>query len=598
MTPYAAPLRDIDFVLNHIADLNGLTHIERFAHADPALVRDLLAEAGRFMADTIAPLNQTGDMVGSVRNDDGTVTTPAGFADAYRAYVDGGWGAVAFDQGYGGGGFPWMVGIALQEILTSANMAFSMAPLLTQGAIDAISHHGSETQRMTFLPKMISAEWSGTMNLTEPDAGSDVGAVRTKAVRQADGTYRIFGTKIYISFGEHDMAENIIHLVLARTPEAPPGTKGISLFIVPKLLVNDDGSLGERNDVTCVSIEHKMGIKASPTCVLSYGENDGAIGYLVGEENRGMAYMFTMMNQARLSVGLEGLALAERAYQQALVFAQERRQGRAPGAPAGASSPIIAHPDVRRMLLTMKATIEAMRRMVYWNAQAIDLSLHHPDEAVREEQAELAALLTPLTKSWGTDMGVELTGTAIQIHGGMGYIEETGVAQHYRDARITTIYEGTNGIQAMDLVGRKLPLRAGGAIKDFLAKLASLDAHLQEHPELAGVRRELHVALDAVNDSTAWIFDHAGNPVDVLAAATPYQRQLATVTAGYLMARSALAAVDLLEEGAGDAAFLKAKVVTAKFFCEQLLPQANGLVGAVKSTGDVLYALDAAGLAD
>jgi 3-(methylthio)propanoyl-CoA dehydrogenase len=598
VTPYAAPLRDIDFVLNHVCSLPDLHDLEPFAHADPALVRDLLAEAGRFMADTIAPLNQVGDELGSVRNPDGSVTTPPGFVDAYRAYVAGGWGAVPFEPGYGGGGFPWMVGIALQEILTSANMAFSMAPLLTQGAIDAIAHHGSEEHKLTFLPRMISAEWTGTMNLTEPDAGSDVGAVRTRAIRQDDGTYRITGTKIYISFGEHDMAENIIHLVLARTPDAPPGTKGISLFIVPKVLVNDDGSLGARNDVTCVSIEHKMGIKASPTCVLSFGERDGAVGYLVGEENRGMAYMFTMMNQARLSVGLEGLSLAERAYQQALAFAQERRQGRAPGAPAGESSPIIEHPDVRRMLLTMKATIEAMRRLVFWTAEAIDRSKHHPDPAVREEADELAAILTPMAKSWGTDMGVELTGLAIQVHGGMGYIEQTGVAQHYRDARITTIYEGTNGIQALDLVGRKLPMRAGNAVKEFLARLGSLDERLAGHDELAGVRDELRAAVDAVSEATAWIFDHAANPVDVLAAATPYQRQLATVTAGYLMARSALVALDLLAGGSGDETFLRSKVVTARFFCEQLLPQVNGLTSAVCGGGDVLFELDAAGLGD
>jgi 3-(methylthio)propanoyl-CoA dehydrogenase len=598
MTPYAAPLRDIDFALNHVCDLAALSSFETFAHADPALVHDLLAEAGRFMAETLAPLNQLGDVQGCVRHDDGTVTTPAGFKEAYAAYVSGGWGAVAFDPGYGGGGFPWLVGVALQEILTSANMAFSVAPLLTQGAIDAIAHHGSEAQRLTYLPKMISAEWTGTMNLTEPDAGSDVGAVRTRAVRQDDGTYLITGTKIFISFGEHDMADNIVHLVLARTPDAPPGTKGISLFIVPKWLVRDDGTLGERNDVTCVSIEHKTGIKASPTCVMSYGEAGGAVGYLVGEEQRGMTYMFTMMNQARLSVGVEGVALAERAYQQALAFSLERRQGRAPGAAAGASSPIVDHPDVRRMLLTMKATIEALRRLTYWNAEAIDLASHHPDAAVREEQAELAALLTPLSKSWGTDAANELTGLAIQVHGGMGFVEETGVAQHYRDARVTTIYEGTNGIQAIDLVGRKLPMRGGGAIKDLLGRIAALDTALARHDELADTRAALRTSLDALTEATTWVLDHGGAPSDVLAGATPYQRQLAVVVGGFLMARSAVAALDLVGSGEGDEAFLRSKVVTGRFFCEQLLPQVDGLVPAVRAGAGVLFELEPAGLAD
>ncbi len=594
MTPYSAPLADIDFVLNRLCDLPGLTSLDAFPDADPAVVRDLLAEAARFFAERIAPLNHIGDVEGSIRHEDGTVTTPPGFAEAYAEYVAGGWGAVPFDPGYGGGGFPWVVGIALQEMLTSANMAFSMAPLLTQGAIDAIDHHGSEAQKLTFLPKMITGEWTGTMNLTEPDAGSDVGALRTRAVRQDDGTYLITGTKIYITFGEHDLAENIIHLVLARTPDAPPGTKGISLFIVPKYLVNDDGSLGPRNDVRCVSIEHKMGIKASPTCVLSYGDEGGAIGYLVGEENRGMAYMFTMMNQARLSVGLEGLALAERAYQQALQYAQERRQGRAPGAPAGESSPIIDHPDVKRMLATMKATIEAMRRLIYQNAACLDLAKHHPDPDQRQRADELAALLTPLSKGWGTDMGVELTGLAIQVHGGMGYIEETGVAQHYRDARITTIYEGTNGIQAIDLVGRKLPMRGGAVVVEHLDRIAALDAELAQHVELAATRSALAANVAATRAATTWLLEHAANPFDVLAGATPYLRMMSLTTAGYLMARSALAALTADDL---DPAFVAAKVASARFFCEQLLPTGDGLLGSVTAGGDAVMAFDAATLA-
>ena len=595
MTTYAPPLGDIDFVLNRLCDLEGLTALDAFDAADPDVVRDLLAEAGRFFAERIAPLNQPGDVQGSVRNEDGTVTTPAGFAAAYAEYVAGGWGAVPFEPGYGGGGFPWLVGIALQEMLTSANMSFSMAPLLTQGAIDALDHHGSEALKMTYLPKMITGEWTGTMNLSEPDAGSDVGALRTKAQRQDDGTYLVSGTKIFITFGEHDMADNIVHLVLARTPEAPPGTKGISLFVVPKYLVNDDGTLGEANDVTCVSIEHKKGIKASPTCVLSYGDRGGAVGYLVGEENRGMAYMFTMMNQARLSVGVEGLALAERAYQHALQYAQERRQGRAPGAPAGEASPIVDHPDVRRMLATMKSTIEAMRRLMYWNAACIDRAKHHPDAAERQQADEVAALLTPLSKAWGTDMGVELTGLAVQVFGGMGFIEETGVAQHYRDARITTIYEGTNGIQALDLVGRKLPMRAGAVVGEHLDRIAALDTELAAHPELARTRAALAASVAATRAATTWAIENAADPVAVMAGATPYLRMMATTTAGYMMARSALAAL----AGGGDLnpEFAAAKVATARFFCEQLMPMADGLLAAVTAGAEPLTILDPVALA-
>src|SRR5688572_5021735 len=469
MAEYSAPLRDIRFVLEHLADLDGITKLAAFEHVDADGVYSVLEENARFMEDLVAPLNRVGDEQGSVRNDDGSVTTPEGFKEAYQAYVEAGWNGVAFPPEYGGGGCPWVVGIAMQEILTSANMSFSMCPLLSQGAIDMLLHHGSEEQKETYLPKMVTGEWTGTMNLTEPQAGSDVGALTTKAVPQDDGSFRITGTKIFISWGEHDLSENIVHLVLARTPHAPPGTKGISCFIVPKHLINDDGSLGARNDVTCVSIEHKMGIKASPTCVLSFGDaGEGAVGYLIGEESAGMRYMFTMMNNARVSVGVEGLSLAERAYQMALAYAKERRQGRAPGAPAGEQSAIIDHPDVRRMLLTQKACIEALRGILYLNAAAMDRAAHHGDEAVRASSDELADILTPVSKGWGTDLGVELTSLALQVFGGMGYIEETGIAQLYRDARIAPIYEGTNGIQAMDLVGRKLPLRAGAAVGDYL----------------------------------------------------------------------------------------------------------------------------------
>jgi 3-(methylthio)propanoyl-CoA dehydrogenase len=593
MTIYNAPLGDIDFVLNRFCGLNDITSLPKFADVDASMVGDLLSEAARFFEERFSPLNKVGDTVGSHRNADGTVTTPDGFKEAYQAYVDAGWGAVGFDQGFGGGGFPWLVNIAIQEIMNSSNMALTMAPLLTQGAIDAIMHHGDEIQKMTYLPKMISGEWTGTMNLTEPDAGSDVGAVRTKATKQSDGTYLISGTKIYITFGEHDMADNIIHLVLARTPDAPAGTKGISCFIVPKYVLNTDGSLGARNDVKCVSIEHKTGIKASPTCVLSFGDEGGAVGYLIGEENHGMSYMFTMMNQARLGVGLEGMALIERAYQQSVEYSVQRKQGRAPGAPAGESSSIILHPDVKRMLVTMKSTIEALRRIIYWNAACLDIAAHHTDAAEREKASDIAALLTPISKGWGTDMSVELTGMAVQIHGGMGFIEETGVAQHYRDARITTIYEGTNGIQAMDLVGRKLGMKGGAVILGLFDEMDAMHDKLLKHPELLASAAELKSAVTTVRGTTNWFFENATNQVAVLSGATPYLRQLSTLVGGYVMAKSAHIAVhsDLSEEEKS------AKINTARFFCEQLLPAVHGLSGAVMGDDALLMSFTEEALA-
>ncbi|MFZ9540815.1 MAG: acyl-CoA dehydrogenase [Ilumatobacteraceae bacterium] len=584
MTDYRAPLADIDFVLNRVCGLDRILQLPGYLDVDSSVVRDLLEEAARFMEEKIAPLNKVGDEFGVRLNADHSVTTAPGFADAYQHYVLAGWGAVPFDTGFGGGGFPWVVGIALQEILTASNMAFSMCPLLTQGAIDAIMHHGSESQKMTYLPKMITGEWSGTMNLTEPDAGSDVGAVRTKAVKNADGSYRISGTKIYISFGEHDMADNIVHLVLARTPDAPPGTKGISCFIVPKYLVNHDGTLGRKNDITCVSVEHKLGIHASPTCVLSFGDNGGATGYLIGEENRGMQYMFTMMNQARLSVGLQGLSLGDRAYQQALQYAKDRRQGRAPGAPAGESSPIIDHPDVKRMLMTIKTTCEALRRLTYWNAACLDVAKHHPDASEREFAADLAALLTPMSKGWGTDMAVELTGIAVQIHGGMGFVEETGVAQHYRDARITTIYEGTNGIQAIDLVGRKLSLQGGAVVKRHLDSIDSMVSKLSSYPALQSARAALVKTLAATREATEWLAKNGGNQLDLLAGATPYLRLISVLTGGYLLAESAVIAID--NSLADDV--IAERVASARFFCEQLMPVAAGLVPSITGDSELL----------
>src|SRR5487761_1643359 len=526
MADYVPPLRDIRFVLEQLADLDGLSKLEAYEHADPDTVFGVIEESGRFMADVVGPLNQVGDTVGSTLDGDGKVTTPPGFSEAYRQYVDVGWGAVPFPPEFGGGGFPWLVTVVMQEMAASANMAFSLCPLLTQGAIDMLTEHASPRQQAAFLEKMVSGEWTGTMTLTEPQAGSDLGAVRASAVPAGDGSWRITGQKIFITFGEHDLAGNIIHLVLARVPGAPPGTKGISCFIVPKYLVNEDGSPGTRNDLRCVSIEHKLGIHASPTCVMSYGDAGGATGYLIGEANQGMRYMFTMMNNARLSVGVQGLAVAERAYQDALRYAQERRQGRAVGAPAGEPSPIVEHPDVRRMLLTMKAYIEAMRALLYTNAVSIDLARHHHDPAEREARQELADLLTPISNAWCTDLGFELTSIGLQVHGGMGYVEETGVAQYLRDSRIAPIYEGTNGIQAIDLVIRKVPMRDGGVVRDLLAQMEALDGELAAAgSELAGVRAALASGVSALREATDWIMSHGpAEPNDTLAAATPYLR--------------------------------------------------------------------------
>ncbi|MDJ0960235.1 MAG: acyl-CoA dehydrogenase C-terminal domain-containing protein [Acidimicrobiia bacterium] len=590
MTDYRPPLRDIKFVLEHVVGLDDIAALPDFEHVDRDLSFTVLDEAGRFMADRIAPTNQVGDAEGAIHHDDGRVTLPKEIRSAYQEYVAAGWNAVKAPMEYGGHGFPTSVGIGVMEMLTTANMAFSLCPMLTASAILALQHHGTEEQKAIYLEKLISGEWTGTMDLTEPQAGSDVGALTTKAEPQDDGTYRITGTKIFITWGEHDVADNIIHLVLARTPGAPPGTKGISLFIVPKYLVNADGSIGERNDVNCVSIEHKIGIHASPTCVLSYGDNAGAVGYLVGAENQGMRAMFTMMNDARLHVGLEGLGVAERSYQQALEYAQERRQGRAIGAPKTESSPIIDHPDVRRMLMTMKANIEAMRALMYDNAAALDWAEHGVDDEQRQRGAARAALLTPLAKGWGTDLGVELTSIGIQIHGGMGYVEETGSAQIWRDSRIAPIYEGTNGIQAIDLVLRKLPMDGGKVVASYFDEIDALDGPLGA-AGLDSIRERLAAGLAVLRKATDWIGSR-DDVNDALAAATPYARMFGIVAGGYYMAKAALAAHSALGSANGDAGFYAAKVTTAQFYAEQILPQADGLLAASTAPSDSLFAIE------
>ncbi|HHC08413.1 MAG TPA: acyl-CoA dehydrogenase [Actinobacteria bacterium] len=582
MDDYTVPLRDIRFVLDHVCRLEEITTFPGFEHVDVDTVDGLLVEAARFMEEVFAPTNRIGDLVGS-RFVDGEVVTPDEFKKAWRAYVEAGWNAVSGPPEYGGGGFPHVVGFAISEMMTASNLAFSLCPMLTGSAITVLDDQPDETLKATYLEKLVTAEWTGTMVLTEPEAGSDVGALRTKAEPSDDGTWAITGTKIFITWGEHDLAENIVHLVLARTPGAPPGTKGISLFVVPKYVVGDDGSF-EENGVRCVSIEHKLGIHGSPTCVLEFEE---AKGWMVGEEHRGMRYMFKMMNQARVEVGLEGLAVAERAYQKALRYARERLQGRAVGAPPHERSPIIEHPDVRRMLMTMKAYDEAMRGLLYDVAGSVDRSRHHPDDVVREAAAARVALLTPVAKAWCTDVGVEMTSIGLQVHGGMGYVEETGVAQYYRDSRITPIYEGTNGIQAVDLVLRKLPMHGGRVVREYLAEIEGLDAPLAEAgPRFAAMRRELAEALRVLSEATTWLLGR-DDPRDVLAGATPYLRMFGTVAGGAYLVRLALAAAK-----DGEDPWLRAKVATADFYARELLPSAVGLLGAVKAGAAPLYALD------
>jgi acyl-CoA dehydrogenase len=594
MDAYSPPLTDIDLVLSTLIDLPDLLAAPVFEGIDTGTVSAVLAGVGRFMAEVVAPTNRDGDTVGALCNDDGSVSTPESFRLAYHRYVESGFGSVPFDPEHGGGGFPWVIAIAIQEMLTSSNMAFALCPLLTQGAIDALTHHGTADQQARYLPRMVSGEWTGTMNLTESQAGSDVGAITARAEPVGDGTFRITGQKIFITFGEHDLADNIIHLMLARTPGSPPGTKGISMFLVPKLLVNDDGSLGERNDVRCVSIEHKLGIHGSPTCVLSFGDESGAVGWLVGDEGAGMRNMFTMMNNARLSVGLQGLSVAERAYQQALAYAQERLQGTAVGAERDTSSPIIDHADVRRMLLTQRAWIDAMRCLIYANAAAFDRSRSLRGTPEGDAARELADLLTPLSKSLCTDVGVEMTSMAVQVHGGMGYVEETGVAQHLRDSRIAPIYEGTNGIQAADLVGRKLAVRSGGVVIEELDRLGAVADRADAVEGLDLLAAHLRDGVAAARRCTDWLLEHgATDPNDALAGSSPYLRLLGTVVCAGLLGELALAATARLGAGEGDADRLRAKVVSARFFAQQILPSATALESAVTAGADDLFALTA-----
>ena len=570
MSDYAAPLRDIRFAMTEIAGLDGVIALPGMEEISADLIDAVLTEAGRFADEAVAPLNRVGDIQGAVL-ENGVVRTADGFRETYRQFCEGGWNGAPFDPEYGGQGLPWLVSTALTEMWQSACLSFSLAPLLTQGAVDLLSNHGSDEQKDIFLEKMISGEWAGTMNLTEPQAGSDVGALATRAVPAGDGTYRISGQKIFISYGDQDLTDNIVHMVLARTPDAPRGIRGVSLFIVPKVLVNGDGSLGARNDLRPVGLEHKLGIHGSPTCVMAYGEGDGALGTLIGEENCGIQYMFTMMNNARLGVGLQGVAVAERAYQQARAFAMERVQGRDEVNGGKAPVPILHHPDVRRMLMTMKAEIEAMRALCYWVAGALDRAQRTGDA---EAQAQVD-LMIPVVKAWCSDLGVEIASLGVQVHGGMGFIEETGAAQHMRDSRIAPIYEGTNGIQAMDLVARKLARDGGEALR---AQLALMRAD--------GPGENLAAAIDSVERAAGLILSRFGREFGAAAAAAvPFCNLLGLATGGWLLARGAAAAERLLAEGAEDTEFLEAKRLTSRFYAETLLPQHAGLLAAVEAAG-------------
>jgi len=591
MEPYVAPLDEIRFTLDRVVGLDHLLSASRFEGLDADTVHGAIAEAARFITEVFGPLNTIGDRQGT-RLVDGKVVTPDGWAEAYRKFVDAGWGALPFDTEFGGGGFPDLIGIVLQEMMVACNMSFSLCPLLTQGAIHALEEVADAELTEQYLSKLVTGEWTGTMNLTEPEAGSDVGALRTKAVPNGDGSWRITGNKIFITYGEHEMTDNIVHLVLARTPDAPPGTKGISCFLVPKYLVNADGSLGDHNDLSCVSLEHKMGIHASPTCVMSYGDGGGATGWLLGNELDGMRVMFVMMNMARLSVGVQGLGIAERATQATVRYANERTQGQVPGGERGRSVAIVEHPDVRRMLWTMRAYTEAMRGLLYEAVAAYDLARHADDAEARAAAQELVDLLTPVAKSWSTDLGVEVASLAVQVYGGMGYVEETGVAQLLRDSRIAPIYEGTNGIQAMDLVGRKVPMRGGGAMTDFIARMRELDKELDAAGDkLATIRAGLSGAIDDLDSATRWIFSNAGKPLEVLAGASPYLRLMGVTVGGWMLARGALAAREWKSEG-GDASFCDTKLHTARFYAEQLLPQTKGLAPQVTAGGASILAGD------
>jgi alkylation response protein AidB-like acyl-CoA dehydrogenase len=575
MTEYNAPITEMEFLIKDVFDLSSITALPGYEEATPDMVDAILEEAGKLGRDIIAPLARASDEQGATWKDNEVITSP-GFKEAYAQFIEGGWNGIGFDPEYGGMGLPFVLSNAVSEIWNSSSIAFGLCPMLTGGAIEAMHQHASDEQKALYLEKMVTGEWTGTMNLTEPSAGSDLAAVSTKAVPQDDGTYKITGQKIFITFGEHDMTENIIHLVLARTPDAPAGSRGISLFIVPKYLVNEDGSLGERNPAYCISLEHKLGIHGSPTATMSF---EGATGYLVKEENKGLACMFTMMNNARLNVGNEGFAAAERAYQCALNYARERVQSPVIGSKDKTSVTIDKHPDVRRTLLTMKAKTEAARAISYFTARQQDIVAKSDDADARTKAEALIQLLTPVVKAFSTDIGIEVANDGIQVHGGMGFIEESGAPQWLRDVRITAIYEGTNGIQANDLIGRKVAMN-GGAYMDILLPLIKND--LNAIKAKGGVFDEMGSAIEEglsnMATATSWLIDSfKEDPKQAATGSVHYLRLMGNVCGGWLLAKSALIAQTKLEAGEGDPAFMKAKINTARFFAEQIMPVSGAL---------------------
>jgi butyryl-CoA dehydrogenase len=580
---YRAPVGEMLFAMRHVAGLDDKIASGLYADLSVDLVATILEEAGKYANDVLAPLNRVGDTNGATLKD-GAVTTAPGWKEAYKGWAEAGWNALPATPEFGGQGLPALINAACIEMWNASNMAFALAPLLTCGAIEALTAHGSDALKATYLAKLVSGEWTGTMNLTEPSAGSDLNALRSRAEPQPDGSYRIFGQKIYITYGDHDLTDNIIHLVLARLPDAPPGTRGISLFLVPKFLVNADGSLGVRNDAWCRGLEHKLGIHASPTCTMVFGDHGGAVGYLIGQENRGLACMFTMMNNARLGVGLQGVAIADRAYQHALHYARERRQGRAPGAAGEGMSAIIDHADVQRNLLTMKAYADAARGICLQVAASLDEHHGLGDAEARKAAHERASLLTPIAKAFATDIGLEAAGIGVQIHGGMGFVEETGAAQHFRDAKITQIYEGTNGIQAIDLVTRKLPLSDGGAVRAVIASQRKVAQALvnQKDAAFGQMAPRLREGIENLDRATSFLLATlAGNrPEDALAAATPYLRLFGLVQGASCLSMEAMASAKALAGGETDPAHA-GRIVLARFFAEQLLPAASGLEASV-----------------
>jgi 3-(methylthio)propanoyl-CoA dehydrogenase len=589
---YTAPLKDMLFDIEHLAGLEQIAQLPGFEEAGLETAQAVLEECARFNEGVIAPLNAEGDKNPSGWKD-GKVTTTAGFVQAYKQYAEGGWQGLQHPSDFGGQGLPKAIGAACIEMLNSANLSFALCPLLTDGAIEALLTAGSDALKSVYLEKLVSGEWTGTMNLTEPQAGSDLAMVRSRAEPQPDGTYKVFGTKIFITYGEHDMADNIVHLVLARIPGAPEGVKGISLFVVPKFLVNTDGSLGARNDVHCVSIEHKLGIKASPTAVLQYGDGGGAVGFIVGEENRGLEYMFIMMNAARFAVGMQGIAVAERAYQKAVAYARDRVQSRPVDGSVSGPAAIIHHPDVRRMLMTMRAYTEGCRAMASVAAAAYDAAHHHPDAAARKQNQAFYEFLVPLVKGYSTEMSLEVTSLGVQVHGGMGFIEETGAAQYYRDAKILTIYEGTTAIQANDLVGRKTARDGGQTAQAIAAQIEKTEGELAKRDSGAAraVAKRLAAARKAFLDVVAFVAQQSkASPNAVFAGSVPYLMLAGNLVAGWQLARALLVAEDLLQKGQ-DATFLRAKIITARFYADHILAKAPGLRDSIVEGAESVTAL-------